>query len=39
MPVLLGDATDCSRLQYWGLLTDVDSETASLDLLSTGQET
>ena len=23
MPVLFGDATDCSRLLYWGLLTDV----------------
>jgi hypothetical protein len=23
MPVLLGDAADCSRLLYWGLLTDV----------------
>jgi hypothetical protein len=22
-PILLGDATDCSRLEYWGLLTDV----------------
>ena len=24
-PVLLGDATDCSRLEYWGLLTLVRS--------------
>jgi hypothetical protein len=23
-PVLLGDATDCSRLEYWGLLTAVE---------------
>ena len=23
MPVLFGDAADCSRLMYWGLLTDV----------------
>ena len=23
MPVLLGDATDCNRLLYWDLLTDV----------------
>lgn len=23
MPVLFGDAADCSRLLYWGLLTDV----------------
>jgi hypothetical protein len=23
LPVLLGDATDCSRLEYWGLLTRV----------------
>ena len=23
-PVLLGDATDCSRLEYWGLLTDIE---------------
>ena len=23
MPVLLGDATDCSRLLYWGFLTNV----------------
>jgi hypothetical protein len=23
-PVLLGDATDCSRLEYWGLLTRVE---------------
>src|SRR5206468_3564239 len=25
-PVLLGDATDCSRLEYWGLLTDIEVE-------------
>ena len=25
-PVLLGDATDCSRLEYWGLLTGVEIE-------------
>lgn len=25
-PVLLGDATDCSRLEYWGLLTGVEFE-------------
>lgn len=25
-PVLLGDATDCSRLEYWGLLTSVEIE-------------
>lgn len=24
MPVVLGDATDCSRLRYWGLLTRID---------------
>jgi hypothetical protein len=23
-PVLLGDATDCSRLEYWGLLNSVE---------------
>lgn len=23
MPVLIGDATDCSQLQYWGLLKNV----------------
>jgi len=23
-PILLGDATDCSKLVYWGLLTDVE---------------
>jgi len=23
MPVLFGDATNCSRLLYWGVLTDV----------------
>ncbi len=23
MPVLLGDATDCSNLCYWGILTDI----------------
>jgi hypothetical protein len=26
LPVLLGDATDCSRLVYWGLLTRVEIE-------------
>ena len=26
MPVLFGDAADCSRLLYWGLLTDVHIE-------------
>jgi hypothetical protein len=25
-PVLLGDATDCTRLLYWGLLTGVEVE-------------
>jgi hypothetical protein len=25
-PVLLGDATDCSRLEHWGLLTGVEIE-------------
>lgn len=25
-PVLLGDAADCSRLEYWGLLTGVEIE-------------
>jgi hypothetical protein len=25
-PILLGDATDCDRLVYWGLLTDVQIE-------------
>jgi hypothetical protein len=25
-PVLLGDATDCSRLEYWGLLIGVEIE-------------
>jgi len=25
-PILLGDATDCSRLVYWGLLTEVQVE-------------
>lgn len=24
MPVLFGDATECSRLRYWGLLTKID---------------
>jgi hypothetical protein len=24
MPILLGDATECSRLRYWGLLTKID---------------
>jgi len=24
MPVLLGDATECSRLRYWGLVTKID---------------
>ena len=24
MPILFGDATECSRLRYWGLLTKVD---------------
>lgn len=24
MPVLLGDATDCSRLLFWGLLTNLE---------------
>jgi hypothetical protein len=35
MPVLLGDATDCSCLLYWGLLTNIqvtaDSTRYSLD--------
>jgi hypothetical protein len=25
-PILLGDATDCSRLEFWGLLTGVEIE-------------
>jgi hypothetical protein len=25
-PILLGDATDCSKLVYWGLLTEVEIE-------------
>jgi hypothetical protein len=34
MPVLLGDATDCSRLLYWGFLTDVrvDSDETSFSV-------
>lgn len=25
-PLILGDATDCSRLEYWGLLTRIEVE-------------
>jgi hypothetical protein len=28
LAILFGDATDCSRLEYWGLLTHVEIEDA-----------